>query len=112
MHDMDFNIPNFQLQHAVQWFVTGGVIWNTTFESTQNLSCSCGQQIGSDSGSIVVKSNKNWDDADTTGILDTTGTNNLYIEDSTFNYVGHIPTLTTMVGLSSDTAHSTILVVE
>jgi len=91
MHDMDFNIPNFQLQHAVDWHVTGGVIWNTTFESTYNLNGTCGQQVGSDSGSLSVKSNKNWDDASTMGTLDTNGDQNLYIEDSTFNYVGQAP---------------------
>jgi hypothetical protein len=91
MHDMDFNIPNFQLGHAVQWDVTGGVIWNTTFESTQDISGSCGQQVGSDSGSLVVKPNINWDNASTMGTLDTNGTQNLYIEDSTFSYVGQMP---------------------
>lgn len=90
MYGMDFNIPNFQLQNAIQWDVTGGVIWNTTFESTTNLGGSCGQQIGSDSGSIVVKPNINWDAADTQGLLDD-GTHNLYIEDSTFSYVGQAP---------------------
>ena len=31
MHDVSFSLPNFQLQHAVQWFATGGVIWNANF---------------------------------------------------------------------------------
>ena len=35
MHDVSFNIPNFQLQHAVQWFATGGVIWNANFFYTE-----------------------------------------------------------------------------
>lgn len=91
MHDCRFNLPNFQLQQAVQWNVTGGVIWNTTFESTQNLSGACGSQVGSDSGCLVVKPTKNWDDASTLGALDTTGTNNLYIEDSVFSNVGQCP---------------------
>ena len=92
MHDCYFNIPNFQLQHAVHWHVTGGVIWNTTFESTNNLSGECGgAMVGSDSGSLVVKSNKPWTDASTMGTLDTNGDQNLYIEDSTFSNVGQIP---------------------
>lgn len=91
MHDVYFNLPNFQLQHAVQWFVTGGVIWNATFESTQNLGGVCGQQIGSDSGSLVVKSDKSWDDASTMGTLDVNGDQNLYIEDSVFRNVGQSP---------------------
>jgi hypothetical protein len=92
MHDVSFNIPNFQLQHAVQWFATGGVIWNANFFSTQNLNGSCGQQIGSDSGSIVVKSyGIPWDSPSTTGTLDANGTLNTYIEDSVFSYVGQAP---------------------
>jgi hypothetical protein len=87
MHDMDFKLPNFQLQHAVTWMVTGGVIWNTTFESTTT-----GNSIGgSDSGCLLVKSYLSWDAPSTMGTLDTTGTNNLYIEDSTFNAVGQCP---------------------
>ena len=90
MHDMTFNLPNFQLTRAVQWFVTGGVIWNTTFISTYNLSGACGSQVGSDSGSLGVKSNLSWDYPSTMGTLDD-GTHNLYIEDSTFSNVGQIP---------------------
>ncbi len=95
MHDMDFNLPNFQLQHAVGWYVTGGVIWNTTFESTYNLSGSCGSQVGSSSGSIVIKSNRSWDTPSTMGTLDTNGDQNLYIEDSRFSYVGQSPDVDT-----------------
>ena len=87
MHDMYFNLPNFQLQHAVMWTVTGGVIWNTTFESTDLSS----PVVGSDGGCLLVKSNVPWDAPSTMGTLDTTGTNNLYIEDSTFNAVGQCP---------------------
>jgi hypothetical protein len=85
MHDMYFNLPNFQLQHAVMWTVTGGVIWNTTFESTATA------LPGSDSGSLLVKSNVPWDTPSTTGTLDTNGDKNLYIEDSTFKNVGQSP---------------------
>src|SRR5438876_7932866 len=91
MHDMYFNLPNFQLQHAVSWAVAGGVIWNTTFESTDNIGGACGTQVGSDSGSIVIKSTLSWDAPSTMGTLDTNGDENLYIEDSTFSYVGQVP---------------------
>jgi hypothetical protein len=91
MHDVYFNLPNFQLQHAVSWAVAGGVIWNATFESTDNIGGACGTQVGSDSGSIVIKSTLSWDAPSTMGTLDTNGDKNLYIEDSTFSYVGQIP---------------------
>lgn len=91
MHHMYFNIPHFQLEHAVKWFVTGGLIYNTTFESTNNLDALCPTQIGSDSGSLVVKSNKGWDEASTMGALDTNGDQNLYIEDTVFSNVGQSP---------------------
>jgi hypothetical protein len=87
MHDMYFNLPNFQLQHAVMWTVKGGVIWNTTFESTDLSS----PVVGSDGGCLLVKSDLPWNSPSTMGMLDTTGTNNLYIEDSTFNAVGQCP---------------------
>jgi hypothetical protein len=87
MHDMYFGLPNFQLQHAVIWTVTGGVIWNTTFESTDT-----GNAIGgSDSGCLLVKSNLPWDAPSTMGVLDLNGDKNLYIEDSVFHNVGQCP---------------------
>src|SRR5262249_3315821 len=85
MHDMYFNVPNAQLFQAVQWWVVGGVIWNTTFESTDTV------YPGSDSGCLVVKSSLPWDTPSTMGTLDTNGDKNLYIEDSTFNNVGQCP---------------------
>jgi hypothetical protein len=91
MHDCSFNIPNFQLDRAVKWEVTGGVIWNTTFESTENLSGECGTQVGSDSGSLLVRGGPPWDTDSTLGTLDTTGEMNVYIEDSVFSYVGQAP---------------------
>jgi len=91
LHDCYFNLPNFQLFQAVQWMVPGGVIWNTTFESTTNLSGACGTQVGSDSGCLVVKSNLPWDNPSTMGKLDTNGDKNLYIEDSIFDNVGQCP---------------------
>ncbi|MGB6546644.1 MAG: hypothetical protein WBE97_13580 [Candidatus Acidiferrales bacterium] len=94
MHDISFSIPNFQLVQGVQWMVAGGVIWNMNIYSTSNLSALCNPPSngpGSGSGSFVVKSPLNWDNASTMGMLDTGGVNNLYVENSTFSYVGQIP---------------------
>ncbi len=88
--------PNFALTHAVQWFVTGGVIWNTTFDSTYNLSGACAVgTVGNDGGTIVVKSNRSWNTASTMGTLDTNGDQNLYIENSIFQNVGQAPDVDT-----------------
>lgn len=83
MHDCYFNMPHFQIDHAVHWYVTGGVIWQTTFESTQSG--------GSGSGCLVVRSNRGWETASTIGALDVQGDQNLYIEDCTFRDVGQCP---------------------
>jgi hypothetical protein len=116
-HDIDTNIPNFQLSNAISINSIGGVMWHVTIESTQNLGGTCGQQIGSDSGSIVVKSPKNWDDADTQGTADTNGNLNFYIENSTLSYVGQIPDVddngrvvmryNTMLNISGGLTHGT-----
>ncbi len=96
MHDVYFNLPDFALQHAVQWFVTGGVIWNTTFDSTNNLAGTCGgPTIGNDGGTIVVKSNRSWNTASTMGTLDVLGDQNLYIENSIIQNVGQAPDVDT-----------------
>jgi hypothetical protein len=92
MHDMAFNIPNFQLLHAVNWQSQGGVIWHTNWYSTSNLSGTCGEKIGSDSGSLsVVPPGPKWDTPSTMGTLDTNGNENVYLEDNTFTYIGQIP---------------------
>jgi hypothetical protein len=91
LHDVYTNENNFQLEQAIQWMVTGGVIWHLFVDSTNNTNGACGGPIlGSDSGSLLIKGNKNWDDASTMGTLDD-GTNNTYIEDSTFQFVGQSP---------------------
>ena len=88
MHDVYFNIPNFQLLSAVHWFVKGGVIWRATFESTDFGS----PVYGSESGCLQIKgAGLPWQAASTMGILDTDGTANTYIEDSVFSNVGQCP---------------------
>ena len=87
MHDVYFNLPNFQLLQAVRWLVKGGVISRATFESTDYGS----SVYGSDSGCLQVKAGLPWTAPSTLGTLDTDGTNNLYIEDSVFSNVGQCP---------------------
>lgn len=92
MHDIFMNIPDFVLSHAIQWLTIGGVMWNMNLFSTNNLAGGCAAgDIGSNSGSIVIKSPTNWDTASTMGSLDSNGDQNVYIEDSTLTYVGQIP---------------------
>jgi hypothetical protein len=92
MHDMYFNLPDWQLFQAVQWTVgRGGVIWNSTFDSTENLGGACGTQVGSGSGCFVAKFfDVPWDAAPTLGALDADGATNLYVEDSIFSNIGAI----------------------
>jgi hypothetical protein len=87
MHDMYFRLFQFQMFDAVQWDVTGGVIWNTTFESTDPTNSGTG-------GCLVINQPSSpvpWDSPSTMGMADTTGTSNVYIEDSTFNLVDQCP---------------------
>ena len=78
MHDCSFNVPNFQLLHAIDWECSGGVIWHCHFFSLYRSS-SAGP--GSGSGVLRHLSQVPWLDASTYGTLDTTGEKNLYIED-------------------------------
>jgi len=84
MHDVVFDTSESMFD-SIQWDVTGGVIWNTTFNGTLDSNGL------SSNGCLVVKPNIPWDSPSTMGTADTTGTNNLYIEDSTFNLVDGCP---------------------
>ena len=81
LHDLNFNIPNFQLTTAITINTTGGLFYNCTFESTASSSSS---GPGSGSGCLQIKSPKGWYEADTFGTADTRGDQNLYVEDCTF----------------------------
>lgn len=81
LHDCYFNIPDFQLNPS-EWLVTGGVIWNVTVEST-TINGTSGSN-GSGSTWLTNRIATPWLAASTMGTLDTLGTQNLYIEDSTF----------------------------
>ena len=85
LHDCSFNIPNFQLNKVISWNMAGGVVYNCRFFST-DVNGTSGSD-GSGSGCLVVKSPKPWNDASTFGTLDSTGTNNLYIEDCVFTNI-------------------------
>lgn len=81
LHDLNFNIPNFQLTTAITANVTGGMAYNCVFESTDPGGSS---GPGSGSGCLQLRSPKNWYDADTFGKADTNGDQNFYVEDCTF----------------------------
>lgn len=91
MHNMSMEDPNAQLVHVVQWNTVGGVFWSNAVYSNTGSGGGCGAQIGSDSGSLVVKSGLNWDTASTMGTLDVGEVTNLYIEDNTFTNIGQMP---------------------
>ena len=77
MHDCTFNVPNFQLLHAVEWYSGNGVVWHCHFF------CNSGQ--GSGSGCFYNMGNLPWYGADTFGTQDSAGTTNFYLEDCIFD---------------------------
>jgi hypothetical protein len=81
LHDLSFEIPNFQLTTAITSKMLGGLIYNCVFESHAS-SASSGP--GSGSGCLQVSSPKDWYDADTFGTMDRNGDHNLYVEDCVF----------------------------
>jgi hypothetical protein len=85
VHDLAFQIPNFQIQHAIEWGVTGGLAYNDIWYSLDS------SNPGSDSGCMVFKPGINWDAPSTLGMLDTGGVSNVYIENSIFSNVGQCP---------------------
>lgn len=104
IHDNYFNVPgDFVIFTAITYQrYGGGVIYNNVFESTTNALCQTGPDTvgsglgcGSQSGDLQFKdpnhATTSWSSADTMGTTDTTGLNNIYIEDNTFNNVGQSP---------------------
>jgi hypothetical protein len=78
LHDCDFHSLG-DIDRAIIWVDNGGVIWNCTFEGNY-----------SDDGGISFK-RANIDTfmtPSTMGTLDTTGTNNTYVEDCQFSNLG------------------------
>ncbi|MCI0723589.1 MAG: Ig-like domain-containing protein [Acidobacteria bacterium] len=74
---------------VVSWSAQGGVMWNTRF-----LGIGTGGTgvVGPDGASFVIKGQPRvWNTASTMGTLDTDGTINLYVEDSSCFNVGQFP---------------------
>lgn len=86
MHDVYFNVPDFQLTHAVRWNRANGVIWRMTMESTDPGGEANGP--GSGSGGLLIRpADNSWNQPSSMGVLDTNGDRNVYIEDSEFRHV-------------------------
>jgi hypothetical protein len=89
IHDNYFNLPDFQLVHAIHYErYGGGVIHHNTFESLTASGTS--GSSGAGSGGLAIKdqsSGVSWSTASTMGAADITGTANIYIEDNTFNNI-------------------------
>jgi hypothetical protein len=86
MHDVHFNLPEFELANGIAWRRANGVIADMTIESTDVASsCSGGGSNGSGAVGFLHKpEDSTWNTAGTMGTGDSTGLNNLYIEESTF----------------------------
>lgn len=80
MHDCTFNVPNWELAEAIDWNVTGGLVYACTFESTSDGG---GGGPGTGSGCFRIRSGYNFYEPSTFGNLDKNGALNLYVEDCT-----------------------------
>ena len=81
VHDCDFaSAGNIDAQ--VRWMEPGGVMWNNHFGVTGTGG------YYDDAIQLQNSSDDYWATESTMGTLDTTGLNNTYIEDNTFNQVG------------------------
>ena len=78
INDCQFNVNNFQMFNAVQWFDSGGLIYNCYFT---------GGVAGCGSGCLRVLSNIPWYNSSTFGTLDSSGTQNLYVEQCQFDNI-------------------------
>lgn len=72
----------------IAWMSQGGVMWNSY---VQGVGSGIGGQCCPEGASILVNSPRAWESASTMGSLDTTGTVNVYVEDSTFKNFGQSP---------------------
>jgi hypothetical protein len=73
---------------AIAWEALGGVMWNVLAEGVGG---GLGGQCCPEGASIHVSSPLAWASNSTLGSLDTNGTQNLYIEDSTWRNFGQAP---------------------
>ena len=100
IHDNYFNSRGWQIfEFMVYRRYGGGVIYNNTFESTDNSECTTGPTptgfgCGLGSGNIQIKDavggDLSWSTPSTMGVDDATGLNNIYIEDNVFTNVGSV----------------------
>ncbi len=75
---------------AIAWISQGGVMWNARIDGVGG---GAGGQCCPQGASVFVESPRAWATASTLGSLDTSGTVNAYIEDSTINNIGQAPDL-------------------
>ena len=66
---------------VIAWLSQGGVMWNTWI---QGVGGGLGGQCCPEGASFLVNSPRAWETASTMGSLDTNGTVNVYVEDSTY----------------------------
>jgi hypothetical protein len=73
---------------VIAWLSQGGVMWNTW---VQGVGGGFGGQCCPEGASILIHSPRTWETASTMGSLDTNGTVNVYVEDSTWKDFGQSP---------------------
>ena len=73
---------------AIAWLSQGGVMWNSY---VVGVGGGLGGQCCPEGGSILINSPRAWYTPSTMGARDTTGTVNVYIEDSTLKNFGQSP---------------------
>ena len=76
-------------QQPIVWNALGGVVWNLVADGSAASNPTGG--VGTVNGGFLIKSPRAWTTTSTMGTLDTNGTVNVYIEDSTFINVSQWP---------------------
>ncbi len=91
VNDVFFTLQNrfWPAQAAIVWTARGGVMWNIVGDATAATATTGG--VGTDGVGMLVTSPLAWNTASTMGALDSAGTINLYVEDSTFKNLSQFP---------------------
>jgi hypothetical protein len=76
-------------QQPIVWNALGGIAWNLVADGSAASNPTGG--VGTVNGGFLIKSPRTWTTASTMGTLDSNGTVNVYIEDSTFINVSQWP---------------------
>lgn len=87
VHNNYFNLPDFQLLHAIHLMRNGAVVYQNTFESLTVRGSLGSGGAGSGALDIVSGDSTSWTTASTMGTGDTNGTANVYIEDNVFTNI-------------------------